>query len=125
MLNFAVFSFRANDNDRWSCQGFTKTGLFRTETARYTLEYLQNQTPPIDGKRTGLLVVDSCGDKLKTAGVVYNILSGNTNICDQNGDCFDHESVVALIGDYSRAVTQQVRQQTLCSMFYLTNTRSS
>ena len=118
---FPVCAFRANDSDRWSCQEFTKTGLFRTETARYTLEYLRNKHSPVNGKRTGMLVIDSCGDKLKTAGIVYNILSGNKNICDQNGDCFDHRSAVALIGDYSSAVSQQVRRQTLYSMFYLAN----
>ena len=72
-----------------------------------------------------MLVIDSCGDKLKTAGIVYDILRGNKNVCDQNGTCFDHESAVALIGDYSSAVTQQVRQQIVYSTVYLTNMRSS
>ena len=106
---FLLCSCRANDNDRWSCQGFTKTGLFRTEAARYALEYLRNNNLPIEGKQTGLLVIDSCGDQLKTAGIVYDILRGYKNICDRDENCFDHEKAVALIGDYSSDVTQQVR----------------
>ena len=106
--------YRKNPTDRWSCTEFTKTGLFRTEAARFTLKNLREMgVAEVNGRTFGLLVIDSCGDKLKTAGEVYEIIRGRKRICDRNGNCLDHKSVVALIGDYSSAVTQQVNTESL------------
>lgn len=55
-----------------------------------------------------MLVIDSCGNKLKTAGVVYDILRGTKEVCDHQNRCLDPGTIAAFIGDYSSAVTQQV-----------------
>ena len=103
-----IFFNRTNATDRWSCTGFTKTGLFRTEAIRFAVEHLRNTLPDVHGKKLGLLVIDSCGDKLRAAGVVYDIIRGNKKICDRKGNCFDRKSVAGFIGDNRSSVTQQV-----------------
>lgn len=92
----------------WACTGYTETGLFRTEVARYAFNYLRDDLDPIDGKQFGMLVMDSCGNKLRTAGIVYDILRGSEEICDQQGQCLNSSTIAAFIGDYSSAVTEQV-----------------
>ncbi|XP_067935686.1 uncharacterized protein [Watersipora subatra] len=100
-------------NNRWACIEYTDVGLFRAEAASYAFFALQNAFGNVRGQNTGLLVLDSCGDKLKTAGIVYDIVRGDldSEICDTEDptNCFNHTKIAVFIGDYSSAVTQKIQ----------------
>ncbi|XP_067935976.1 uncharacterized protein [Watersipora subatra] len=98
--------------DEWDCVGFTQTSLFRAEVARFAFNYLKQNNLNKDTDNIGMLVFDSCGDRLKAAGITYDILRGNrdSEICepDNPNHCFNHSRIAAFVGDFASAVTQQL-----------------
>ena len=103
---------RADPDDRWSCTEHTVTGLFRTEAALYALNSLKSGTLSGRGvENIGILILDSCINKLKTAGDLYDLMRNSQNNICENGDkskCFNSDKVVIVLSDYSSGVTGQV-----------------
>ena len=103
-------SFRMNPRDKWSCTNMTAAGLFRVETAIFTLQTLKgvlNDT----GSKFGLLIIDACFNYLKTGRDVFGILGNERSSICENGDdskCLDPKKIVAVIGGDSSGTTKQV-----------------
>jgi len=107
-----VSTFRADPDNQWSCRDFTTTNLFRTEAATFAFNFLKNSK--LQDDRFGLLILDTCGNKLRAGGVLYDAIRGTRELCNRKGECFDPKSVVLVIGNYGSAGSQQVSS---CSSF--------
>ena len=57
--------------DKWSCTNTTAVGLFKVETALFTLRTLKTL---LGDKSFGVLIMDSCLNYLKTGRDVFGIL---------------------------------------------------
>ena len=63
--------------DRWGCTKITAAGLFRVETALFTLKTLSKK---LGDFRFGLLIMDSCYNYLKTASDIFAILRNQKKV---------------------------------------------
>lgn len=99
---------RTNPSNPWTCTKTTAEGLFRVETAIYTITKLSHK---LKNFNFGFLIVDSCVNHLKTARDVFGIVGGQRkNICERgdNSKCLDPDKIVIVIGDDSSGVSKQV-----------------
>lgn len=105
------FLSRADAADKWACTDYTATGLLRTEAALFALSTLKKLSDE-DADDIGILIIDSCTNKLKTAGDLYSLMKDSRGSMCENGDqsrCFNPDNVVIVLSDYSSGVTGQVR----------------
>ena len=96
--------------DRWGCTKITAPGLFRVETALFTLKTLSRKLRDF---RFGLLIMDSCYNYLKTASDIFAILRNQKKGICENGDpskCLDPDRIVAVVGGDSSGATRQVHR---------------
>ena len=96
--------------DRWGCTKITAAGLFRVETALFTLKTLSRK---LGDFRFGLLIMDSCYNYLKTASDIFAILRNQKKGICENGDpskCLDPDRIVAVVGGDSSGATRQVHR---------------
>lgn len=101
---------RMDPKDKWSCTNMTVAGLFRVETAIFTLKKLRSL---LNDSRFGLLIMDSCFNYLKTGRDVFGILGDEKRKICEKGDptkCLDRKKIVGVIGGDSSGTTQQVCQ---------------
>ena len=94
--------------DKWSCTNTTAVGLFKVETALFTLRTLKML---LDDKSFGVLIMDSCLNYLKTGRDVFGILGKDRKPICENGDplkCLDPDRIVMVIGGDSSGTTRQV-----------------
>lgn len=64
-----------------------------------------------DADKYGMLILDSCINKLKAGGDIFDLVRGGRRHICENGDpekCFDENKVVVAVSDYSSGVTGQV-----------------